>query len=136
MTTKRNSSRNEAWTGSKWIRPERRLAIYLRDGLACCYCGEGIEQGATLSLDHVKPHSHGGSNDSTNLVTACKRCNSARGNRSVKAFSAAVAEYLGRPEIAAEIRKHIKATAKRTVDVAAAKALIAQRGSYSAALNA
>ena len=37
-----------ATNGSKWIRPEKRMAIYLRDGLACVYCGEGVEH------DHSK----------------------------------------------------------------------------------
>lgn len=29
--------------GSKWIRPEKRLAIYHRDGFACIYCGATAE---------------------------------------------------------------------------------------------
>jgi 5-methylcytosine-specific restriction endonuclease McrA len=69
--------------GMNWIRKEKRLAIYLRDGLACCYCGGAVEDGAKLTLDHIKCHDHGGSNDATNLVTCCHSCNSARGARSV-----------------------------------------------------
>ena len=34
-------------------RPEKRLAIYLRDDMACIYCGIGIEEAGTLTLDHV-----------------------------------------------------------------------------------
>ena len=71
-----------------WIRKEKRLAIYLRDGLACAYCGESVEDGAKLTLDHLKAHNHGGSNDADNLVTCCHRCNSARGKRSWRKFSA------------------------------------------------
>ena len=56
-----------------WCRPDRRLAIWLRDGLACIYCGAGPESG--LSLDHVDP---AGGNGDRNLVTACLSCNSAR----------------------------------------------------------
>jgi len=37
--------------GMNWIRKEKRLAIYLRDGLACGYCGQSIEDGAKLTLD-------------------------------------------------------------------------------------
>jgi 5-methylcytosine-specific restriction endonuclease McrA len=48
-------SRGE-WQGMNWIRQEKRLAIYLRDGLACGYCGDSVENGAKLSLDHLKPH--------------------------------------------------------------------------------
>ena len=43
------------YQGMNWLRPEKRLAIYIRDGLACAYCGEGIEDGATLTLDHLIP---------------------------------------------------------------------------------
>lgn len=43
------------WHGGKWIRVERRLGIYLRDGLACVWCGASVEQdGVQLSLDHLK----------------------------------------------------------------------------------
>ena len=71
----------------KWIRNEKRLALYLRDGLACCYCGEGIEDGAKLTLDHLVAHSHGGGNEVSNLITACNRCNSSRGNRDWREFA-------------------------------------------------
>ena len=66
--------------GSKWIRPEKRLAIYLRDGLACAYCGAKAEDGKPLSLDHLLPCSKGGGNHEGNLVTCCLKCNSRRGN--------------------------------------------------------
>lgn len=61
--------------GHNWIRPEKRLAIYRRDGLACVYCRRS---GLALTLDHLTPRSQGGTNDATNLVTACVRCNSRR----------------------------------------------------------
>lgn len=68
-----------------WIRSEKRIAIYERDGWACAYCGRGPRQqtplrltGVVLSLDHLVPQSQGGSNHETNLVTACISCNSSR----------------------------------------------------------
>lgn len=64
--------------GSKWIRRNKRLAIYLRDGFACVYCGAGVEDAAKLTLDHVLPCELGGSNEGTNLVTCCLSCNSAK----------------------------------------------------------
>ena len=64
--------------GSSWIRSDKRLAIYLRDGLACVYCGRTLEQGAALTLDHVLASHHGGQNTTSNLVTACLSCNSAK----------------------------------------------------------
>jgi 5-methylcytosine-specific restriction endonuclease McrA len=77
------TTRQQGWQGSKWIRPERRLAIYLRDGLACVWCGAAVEDGVSLSLDHVTCRVHGGDNGNSNLVTACSRCNGSRGSRSV-----------------------------------------------------
>ena len=35
--------------GRNWIRPEKRRALYLRDGLACVYCGDSLEDGARLT---------------------------------------------------------------------------------------
>ena len=75
------------WNGMNWCRPSTRLAIYLRDGLACAWCGFALEDGAQLSLDHCKPHSKGGDNDPANLVTACKKCNSSRQDRPMKQFA-------------------------------------------------
>ena len=122
------SERKANWQGMNWIRQEKRLAIYLRDGLACVWCGDSVENGATLSLDHLKPHSKGGTNDATNLVCACARCNSSRGNRSVKKFAEVTAAYLNHGVKADDITSHIRRTVRRVLDVNAAKALIAQRG--------
>ena len=62
-----------------WIRRDKRLAIYLRDGMACAYCGKGVDdEGTRLSLDHLVCRSHGGSNMEGNLITCCISCNSSR----------------------------------------------------------
>lgn len=65
------------WNGAKWIRRDKRLAIYIRDDFECVYCGTTHN----LTLDHLKPRIRGGDNTAKNLVTACKSCNSARGDR-------------------------------------------------------
>ena len=121
------TQRQAHWNGMNWIRQEKRLAIYLRDGMACAYCGAKVEDGAQLTLDHLRPHSHGGSNNATNLVTCCGTCNSSRGNRSVKAFAAAVASYLNHGVTAESILAHIYRTTQRTIKLAEAKALLARR---------
>lgn len=56
---------------------EKFYAIRARDGGACVYCG------ATkyLSLDHLVARSRGGGGDDSNLVTACRSCNSRKGAR-------------------------------------------------------
>ena len=112
-----------------------RLAIYLRDGMACCYCGTGIEDGNPLSLDHITPHSDGGQAVSGNLVTACRKCSSVRGNRSVHDFASDVAQYLDVD--ASHIVSHIAACKSRDMGRYRREAaeLIKRRGSYAAALN-
>jgi hypothetical protein len=67
--------------GMNWIRPAKRLAIYLRDGFCCGYCGKDLHRAkeGQCSLDHLTPRSQGGSNEATNLITACLKCNVARG---------------------------------------------------------
>jgi hypothetical protein len=134
-STTRQTARQEAWQGMNWCRPTTRLAVYLRDGLACCYCGATVEQGATLSLDHVRPHSAGGGNEVTNLVTCCSRCNSARGSRPLAVWARAVAEYLDHGIDAADILRHIAACRRRVLPRAEARQLIARRGTVAAALK-
>lgn len=71
------------WYGSNWIKRAKRIAIYLRDGFTCVYCGKSLldEPSANVHLDHRIPRQLGGSNDASNLVTACRSCNCARGCR-------------------------------------------------------
>lgn len=128
-------TRKDSWGGMNWVRQEKRLAIYLRDGLSCAYCGASVEDGAQLSLDHVQPHSKGGSNDASNLVTCCSRCNSARGDRPVAAFARSVADYLDNGLTGADITRHVKNCQRRVLPLDEAKELISRRGSAAAALT-
>ncbi len=66
--------------GSRWIRPEKRLALYIRDGFHCAYCGRDLKNAAAaeVTLDHLLPRVAGGTNEATNLITACRACNSSR----------------------------------------------------------
>jgi 5-methylcytosine-specific restriction endonuclease McrA len=77
--------------GGGWITPLKRLAIYIRDGFTCGYCGRDLTEAAPreVSLDHLRPRCHGGGNAATNLITACVKCNSARQHRSWKDFAPA-----------------------------------------------
>lgn len=120
--------------GSKWIPRQARLAVYLRDGMACTYCGAGVET-EQLTLDHIIPRSHGGTHEATNLVTACGRCNSYRGNRSVEEFAVSVASYVGHGVHADDIVTFIHETRQRPLPLKEAKALIKRRGSYAAVLD-
>jgi 5-methylcytosine-specific restriction endonuclease McrA len=87
-----------------------RLAIYLRDGMSCAWCGSSIEdEGIILSLDHVKPQIENGDSTASNMITACRKCNSVRGSRSVRSFAHDSAKYanLDANETMAYIAAHI-----------------------------
>lgn len=109
-------NRYEKNHGMNWIRKEKRLAIYLRDGAKCVYC---LKPG-DLSLDHVK---HDGCNDASNLVTACMTCNCEKQEMPISKFASPA------------VLRRVKTLTSRPVDVAAAKSLIAQRGGYRQAMR-
>ena len=71
--------------GGGWIRPVTRLAVYLRDGFRCTWCGADLtaRRPEHVTLDHVRPRDFFGGNEPGNLVTACKPCNAARGTYGV-----------------------------------------------------
>ncbi|HMO42833.1 MAG TPA: HNH endonuclease, partial [Phenylobacterium sp.] len=54
-----------------------RFNLFLRDGFSCQYCGSPED----LTFDHVVPRSRGGRTSWENIVTACARCNLAKGGR-------------------------------------------------------
>ena len=89
-----------------------------------------------LTLDHLIPWSAGGTNEAENIVSSCSRCNSSRGARDWKVFVKAVAQYLNRGVTAKQIIVHIEETRRRPLDIAAAKEMIARRGSFAAVLQA
>ena len=90
--------------------------IKARDGHACVYCRATAEtSGAHLHLDHLTPRSQGGADVASNLVTACRSCNSARQDRSLSQWSAIAATTLGLSFTA----RGIRAQARRALPVAA-----------------
>lgn len=60
--------------------PLNNTTLFRRDGNLCLYCG-GSFRDEDLSRDHIKPLSRGGDDVWTNVVTACKRCNHFKGDR-------------------------------------------------------
>ena len=67
--------------------------IKARDGFACVYCGATeASSGAHLHLDHLTPRSHGGADVASNLVLACRSCNSRRKDMTLAAWAAATPE--------------------------------------------
>ena len=118
------------WNGAKWIRPEKRLAIYSRDGFACAYCGARSEDGAQLTLDHLVSVERGGENHESNLVTCCMKCNAAKGAKSIRAWY----DYLrGLGHDTAVIQRRVRRLAKRKIDKREGKRLLALRKERKAA---
>lgn len=122
--------------GMNWISQHKRLAVYLRDGLACCYCGRSLEMGARLELDHILPAIKGGTNHESNLATCCGHCNKSKNHRSLAAFARAVAVYVNHGLTPEAIRKHVRKCAARSLRpyLDEAKRLVSERGSASKAL--
>ena len=61
------------------INARLRFEILRRDDHTCRYCGAGAPD-VKLTVDHVVPRSLGGSDEPTNLVTACLDCNLGKGS--------------------------------------------------------
>jgi len=59
------------------VPPVNRREVLRRDHHSCQYCGSSKR----LTLDHVMPRSKGGQHTWDNVVTACERCNSHKGDR-------------------------------------------------------
>ena len=56
--------------------PLTRRAVLLRDDFRCAYC-----DGVGDTIDHVVPRSRGGRHEWTNVVAACRRDNTLKGDR-------------------------------------------------------
>jgi len=59
--------------------PLNRRAVFARDEHTCQYCGSSAE-----NLDHVVPRSRGGTHTWENVVAACRRCNTRKGDRTLE----------------------------------------------------
>lgn len=57
--------------------PFSKRNIMVRDNFVCQYCGSTSD----LTIDHVVPSAKGGKTEFENCVTACKPCNSKKGNK-------------------------------------------------------
>jgi HNH endonuclease len=81
--------RNGQHQKKNWISKSERFAIYLRDGFLCSFCGRDLH-GADpqdLTLDHLICRSKGGSDTHTNVVLACRSCNSSRGCKAWRSYA-------------------------------------------------
>ena len=61
------------------------LAYVLKGYETCAFCGKNLEQ-RTRTLDHLYPRNWGGVSIPHNLMPACSRCNSLKGNLTYEQF--------------------------------------------------
>jgi 5-methylcytosine-specific restriction endonuclease McrA len=54
--------------------------LFARDRHVCAYCGDPYAE-SELTVEHIVPVSRGGQHTWTNVVTACRSCNTRKGNR-------------------------------------------------------
>lgn len=54
--------------------------LFARDRQVCAYCGAHCYE-SDLTVEHIIPVSRGGRHEWTNVVTACRSCNTRKGNR-------------------------------------------------------
>ena len=54
--------------------------LFIRDRQICAYCGGRFVE-LDLTVEHIVPVSRGGRHEWTNVVTACRSCNTRKGNR-------------------------------------------------------
>ncbi|MEI8033546.1 MAG: HNH endonuclease [Chlorobiaceae bacterium] len=71
-----------------------RKNILLRDANQCQYCGRTELK---LTIDHMVPRSRGGEDSWENLITACTRCNTLKGNRTPREAGMLPMKQPGRP---------------------------------------
>lgn len=71
---------NLGTTKSRSISQSRKEIIKQRDDYICQICQEPFPEGQ-LEIDHILPHSLGGSNSEYNLMPLCSKCNADKGNR-------------------------------------------------------
>lgn len=110
--------------GMRWIRNEKRLAVYARDEFTCVYCVASVVD-AGAALDHVDP---GGGNGEENLVTVCHACNGAKGPWPLSRWLRLRARAGELPEQLAELRRRVAQQTFLPIDRELGKLLEAKRG--------
>ena len=68
----------------KFRRQVTNTFLFARDRYKCQYCGRQsfeLKPREALTRDHLIPLSRGGTNEWTNVVTACSSCNTRKSNR-------------------------------------------------------
>lgn len=78
----------------KFIKVYREQDLKLRDG-KCTFCFEPLTY-KNVTADHAKAKSTGGSNQSSNIIAACRPCNQAKGSMTVAQFCKLIKNPFGK----------------------------------------
>ena len=70
---KRRGESNLNYTHQEW----KETVIFF--GGECAYCGRTMKKGERLTRDHLVPVAEGGATTQSNVVPACRSCNSSKG---------------------------------------------------------
>jgi len=65
---------------ARHVPPLNNHELFRRDGYLCLYCGREFPESA-LTRDHIVPLSRGGDDRWSNVVSACRACNTRKGGR-------------------------------------------------------
>jgi len=74
------------------VSQKKRRRIFVRDGYTCRYCGRDMTLHfpyphlGVLTVDHIVPKVHGGTDRNDNLATCCFDCNNWKCNQPVAEF--------------------------------------------------
>ena len=71
--------------------PERRAQVWAKTNGYCWYCGKLMNPWEDFTEEHMDPRANGGGDELTNLVPACKRCNSRKHDKNVEEYRAYLA---------------------------------------------
>ncbi|WP_018477459.1 HNH endonuclease [Pontibacter roseus] len=80
-----------------------RHNVLRRDNFLCQYCGTN----KNLTLDHLLPRSRGGETNWLNLVTACSRCNSRKGDRTPEEAGLKLLRKPSKPSLLTFLQLHL-----------------------------
>lgn len=92
-----------------------RFSVFARDNFTCRYCGRQSDS-VELQVDHLIPVCKGGTNDESNLVTACVPCNQ---GKSGKLLDQAAPNETDRLRLAQELQEQLRAAERAKQMVAA-----------------
>ena len=99
-----------------------RFEVFKRDRFTCTYCG-GHPPDVLLEADHVIPRAAGGSDDMSNLVTACADCNRGKSDK--------LLDEAGRPTVG---RRTVAALQERLDQASAYMELLGQLSNVTEAM--